>query len=109
MGLAVVLLVVVAIAALDPLVWNLLLFTLFGLLWRATLRGLFVSREYGAIEGLRAILRIPIGNIIAIMAGRRAVLAYLRSLRGEALQWDKTQHVQHPAAASGRPRVSAPA
>lgn len=95
--------------ALDPLVWNLLLFTLFGLLWRATLRGLFVSREYGAIEGLRAILRIPIGNIIAIMAGRRAVLAYLRSLRGEALQWDKTQHVQHPAAASGRPRVSAPA
>ncbi|MDE2596485.1 MAG: glycosyl transferase family protein [Sphingomonadales bacterium] len=68
-----------------------------GLLWRAAWRFAFTTREYGVIDGLRAVLRIPIGNIVAIMAGRRAFLAYFRSLRGEAIIWDKTMHDLHPA------------
>jgi adsorption protein B len=71
-----------------------------GFVWRAGLRALFTTREYGWREGLRGILRIPVGNIIAIMAGRRALAAYFRSLRGEAIAWDKTVHHHHPAAAT---------
>lgn len=71
--------------------------SLFGFVWRAVLRALFTAREYGVAEGLRAVLRIPLANVIAIMAGRRALVAYLRSLRGEAVVWDKTDHPAHPA------------
>jgi adsorption protein B len=82
---------------LAPAVRTLLLLTFAGLVWRMALRCLFVWREYGMAEGLRAVLRLPIGNVIAIMAGRRALLAYLRALRGEGPQWDKTLHFEHPA------------
>ncbi|MCR2834813.1 glycosyl transferase family protein [Parerythrobacter lacustris] len=67
------------------------------LAWRIVWRFGFTAREYGWAEGLRSILRIPVTNIIAIMAGRRAVLAYIRSLRGWAPTWDKTEHRYHPA------------
>ncbi|MDE2412230.1 MAG: glycosyl transferase family protein [Sphingomonadales bacterium] len=70
-----------------------------GFVWRATLRALFTAREYGLVEGLRAVPRIPVGNIVAIMAGRRALTAYLRSLAGQRVVWDKTAHSSHPAAA----------
>lgn len=65
--------------------------------WRATWRAAFTAREHGWREGIRAIWRIPISNIIAIMAGRRAVLGYRRSLGGEVPRWDKTEHDLHPA------------
>jgi adsorption protein B len=48
-------------------------------------------------EGIRAVLRIPVANVIAIMAGRRAVVTCLRSLTGQVPQWDKTHHDAHPA------------
>ncbi len=67
------------------------------LLWRMVFRFAFTAREYGPYEGLLAILRIPVANIIAIMAGRRAVMAYLRGLGGAELSWDKTAHGEHPA------------
>ncbi|MEO6092538.1 MAG: glycosyltransferase family 2 protein, partial [Novosphingobium sp.] len=66
--------------------------------WRAAWRFTFTAREYGLWEGWRALLRIPVGNIIAIMAGRRALAAYIRSLLGAAVSWDKTSHDRHPAA-----------
>lgn len=66
--------------------------------WRALMRFAFTAREYGAMEGLRAVLRIPLTNVIAIMAGRRALLAYLRTLRGAPTRWEKTSHDFHPAA-----------
>ena len=69
-----------------------------GLAWRALFKLLFVGREYGWIEGLRAVLRIPVANVIAIMAGRRALLGYARSLGGAPVTWDKTEHLTHPAA-----------
>ncbi|MBS0481939.1 MAG: glycosyl transferase family protein [Proteobacteria bacterium] len=71
--------------------------SLVGFVWRAAWRMAFTAREYGWAEGLRAVLRIPVGNIIAIMAGRRALGAYVRSLRGQRVVWDKTAHHTHPA------------
>lgn len=77
--------------------------------WRIVWRFGFTAREYGLSEGLRAILRIPVANIIAIMAGRRAILAYIRSLRGWSPTWDKTEHRDHPmlCATASHPATSA--
>lgn len=65
--------------------------------WRMLMRLAFTTREYGWREGLRSIPRIFVANIIAIMAGRRALLAYVRTLRGAAVVWDKTEHRDHPS------------
>ena len=65
---------------------------------RALVRFAFTAREYGRTEGLRAIGRIPVANAIAIMAGRRALFAYLRTLGGAAPSWEKTFHDIHPVA-----------
>src|SRR5262249_45146950 len=65
--------------------------------WRSTLRFCFTAREYGLAEGARGVLRIPVANVIAILAGRRALFAYVRTLRGERVRWDKTTHSAHPA------------
>lgn len=72
------------------------------LVWRAIARFVFTAREYGAREGLRALLRIPVANVIAIIAGRRALATYVRTLLGETVRWDKTEHTHHPAAADDR-------
>jgi bacteriophage N4 adsorption protein B len=66
--------------------------------WRAAMRFAFTAREYGWAEGARGVARIPISNAIAIMAGRRALFAYVRTLCGGRAQWDKTFHHAHPAA-----------
>ena len=71
-------------------------------IWRAALRFAFTAREYGAAEGLRAVARIPVANVIAIMAGRRAMFAYVRSLAGGAVLWDKTAHNVHPMMAAAQ-------
>lgn len=68
-----------------------------GFVWRTGLRFCFTAREYGVLEGLRALGRIPIANIITIIAGRRALVAYCRSLRTGRVVWDKTAHDRHPA------------
>ena len=70
--------------------------------WRAVMRFAFTAREYGWREGMWAVVRIPVANVIAIMAGRRALVAYVRTLRGAAPRWDKTFHHAHPAMASLR-------
>jgi adsorption protein B len=66
--------------------------------WRAAMRFAFTAREYGVAEGMRALLRLPHANIIAIMSGRRALFAYVATLFGAKLRWDKTHHEAHPAA-----------
>ncbi|GGZ06640.1 hypothetical protein GCM10011614_21980 [Novosphingobium colocasiae] len=68
------------------------------LVWRAAARFAFTTHEYGPGEGLRALLRIPVANVIAIIAGRRALATYVRTLLGETVRWDKTEHTRHPAA-----------
>ena len=89
--------------ALTPLTGSLLLANAASLAWRSAWRGIFTAREYGAQEGVRAVLRIPIGNLIAILAGRRAIVQYVASLRGAVLKWDKTEHSAHPSLESGAP------
>jgi adsorption protein B len=81
----------------SPLVNGLLVANFASFLWRAAWRFGFTAREYGALEGARAVLRIPLANIIAIMAGRRAIAAYVGVLSGQRLRWDKTHHDVHPA------------
>lgn len=71
-----------------------------GLFWRSIMRAVFTGREYGWKQGLLAPLRLPVANIVMILAARRAVLAYCRSLAGAKVVWDKTEHVVHPALAS---------
>ena len=81
----------------SPLLRGLLMFSMTGLIWRAASRFAFTAREYGLREGALAVPRMMVSNIIAIMAGRRAIAAYLRSLRGVPVLWDKTDHSDHPA------------
>lgn len=85
--------------AFSPLLRTMLAISFAAFVWRALWRFGWTAREYGVIEGLRAIVRIPIANIIAIMAGRRALAAYFRTLRGSEVRWEKTRHSEHPAAA----------
>ncbi|MEP3050299.1 MAG: glycosyl transferase family protein [Erythrobacter sp.] len=82
---------------LTPMLKALLLANFAAFVWRAVWRFGFTSRTHGFVEGLRAIVRIPITNIIAIMAGRRALMAYIATLRGRGVVWDKTPHMTHPA------------
>ena len=77
---------------LPPLIEKLLWFNLILMLWRMMMRGLFVGRAYGWRHGLMAIPRTVIANYIAILAARRAIFLYARSLLGDPLIWDKTQH-----------------
>ncbi len=83
--------------ALSPGLGLLLQLCFASFVWRACWRFGFTAREYGMAEGLRSVLRIPLANIIAIMSGRRAIAAYVRVLRGEIVNWDKTSHRHHPA------------
>lgn len=81
----------------TPLLKLLLTINLCAFAWRAVMRFAFTARNYGFVEGVLAIVRIPLSNVIAIIAGRRAVFAYLRTLFGHSPIWDKTQHDTHPA------------
>ena len=74
--------------------------------WRAGFRFGFTAQAYGWAEGLRAILRIPFANVIAIMAGRRATVAYLRSLLGGPVRWEKTPHLVHATALLAPPQAA---
>lgn len=96
--------------AADPLLRVLLWINAASFMWRAVWRFAFTAREYGAWEGLRAVLRIPVSNVIAVMAGRRALFAYLATLGGAAPVWDKTAHRSlpvRPLPARSRPRRGA--
>lgn len=96
---------------LDPALQAVLAFNLCNLLLRLAVRAFFTGREYGWQEGLRAVLRFPMGNIIAIMATRRALVAYLRVLSGERLRWEHTIHSVHVAqvCATGQSPAALPA
>lgn len=93
---------------LDPVVRTVLLANLFAFVWRGVARFAFTAHSYGVGEGLTAVARIPLANLVAIIAGRRAVGAYARTLLGRAVEWDKTPHFVHPVRfASDPPEASA--
>ena len=81
---------------LSPLVVGLLYVNLGFFVWRAIWRFAFTARNYGVAEGVFAVFRIPLTNVISIMAGRRALSAYIGTLLGRSPTWDKTPHSRHP-------------
>jgi adsorption protein B len=87
---------------LSPLLVTMLTLSGVAFFWRALLRFGFTAREYGVAEGLQAVLRIPVANLVAILAGRRAFVSYLRTLAGGTVRWDKTAHDVHPAMSLSR-------
>jgi bacteriophage N4 adsorption protein B len=76
----------------TPLLRSLFSITGVLLLWRLVTRAFFVTRAYGWREGLRSVPRVLIGNVIAIIAARRALWLYLRMRRDGVVRWDKTAH-----------------
>ena len=95
-------------APLTPLLKALLIANGVALAWRIAMRFAFTAREYGLREGIFAVLRLPLANVIAIISGRRAVFAYARTLAGRVAVWDKTEHDAHPAEVSPIPLSPAP-
>jgi bacteriophage N4 adsorption protein B len=81
----------------SPTLQTLLWINLGALLWRLAARAVFTTREFGLAQGLLAIPRVIVSNTVAIVAARRALVAYCRSLRGAPPAWDKTEHADHPA------------
>lgn len=62
------------------------------LLWRLAMRALHTGRLYGWAEGVRAVLRQPVSNIILVMTAWRAFRDHMRGRGGQPLVWDKTVH-----------------
>ncbi len=87
----------------SPVIEGLLWLNFGFMIWRMAMRFIFVGLAYGWAYGLGAIFRTIIANIISMMAARRAVMAYLKSLVGKPLVWDKTQH-RFPQTEAGAPR-----
>lgn len=73
------------------------------LLWRAAWRIGFTAHNYGWREARWAPLRMIAGNLIALLAARRAAIRYAALLAGRAPQWDKTAHA-FPASLGGTGR-----
>lgn len=76
----------------SPLFASIMAFNAVALVWRLLVRAYFVGRIYGPVEALLSAVRLPISNIIAIMAARRAVSQYVTYLKVGTLRWDKTAH-----------------
>jgi len=86
----------------TPALRPMLLVSMASLVWRMAMRFAFTTREYGVADGVRSVPRMFVANVIAIMAGRWALVSYVRTLRGAAVVWDKTEHHQHPALAQAQ-------
>ena len=65
------------------------------LAWRLALKGYFVFILYGWTEAAYSIPRTFVANIINILAARRALFDYAKSLSGSPMSWKKTRHF-HP-------------
>ncbi|MBV1917927.1 MAG: glycosyl transferase family protein [Sphingomonadaceae bacterium] len=85
----------------SPVLRTMLTVSFAAFIWRTLWRFGFTASEYGLMEGMMAVLRVPVANVISIMAGRRAVVSYVKSLRGAKITWDKTAHSAHPADLAG--------
>lgn len=60
--------------------------------WRLAMRMAFTMRDYGVVEGLLALPRFMVGNLVSLAAAPRALATYLAMLLGAAPVWDKTEH-----------------
>ncbi|MGJ8536136.1 MAG: glycosyl transferase family protein [Parasphingopyxis sp.] len=77
----------------PPVLTYILIANFWLLLWRLAVRASFTGYCYGWREGLRAIPRAFVSNIIAMMAARRAMTRYIFARRDEPPIWDKTRHI----------------
>lgn len=91
---------------LSPLVAALLAINVAFFAWRAAWRFAFTARSHGVGEGIAAVVRIPVTNVITIMAGSRAMRDYARTLGGRPAIWDKTAHQRHPARERAAPAMA---
>jgi len=66
------------------------------LVWRLALKGYFVFMLYGFREALLSVPRTLTCNIINILAARRAIFLYIKSLAGTPIDWQKTTHFYPP-------------
>ncbi|UIJ45928.1 glycosyl transferase family protein [Sphingomonas cannabina] len=62
------------------------------LVWRIAVRAGFIAASYGWAEAALSMPRLIVGNVIALMAARRALFRYVGTLRGARPHWDKTAH-----------------
>jgi adsorption protein B len=62
------------------------------LAWRLIMRATFTGLSYGRREALWSLPRAMVGNLIAVLAARRAMIRYLGMLAGRVPVWDKTAH-----------------
>lgn len=74
----------------SPLLATLLWINAWLLGWRLLMRFSFTTAAYGWVEGLRAIPRTVVANIVAVLAARRALLIHSA---GGPKRWDKTHHI----------------
>ena len=74
----------------SPLLAALLTINFWLLGWRLLMRFGFTAAAYGVGEGLRSIPRLLVGNLVAILAARRALNLHEA---GGPPRWDKTRHV----------------
>ncbi|WP_294321853.1 glycosyl transferase family protein [uncultured Sphingomonas sp.] len=79
-------------AAIDLALQLVLAINLCLLVWRTAMRWAVVRLSYGRGEALRSIPRMLVGNLVALLAARRAVVRYAAGLRGRPVRWDKTAH-----------------
>lgn len=78
------------LAPLPPVLDWLLRVNALLLTWRVLMRGMFTASAYGLGEGLMSVPRMVVGNVIAILAARRALAIHLK---GGPRRWDKTAHI----------------
>lgn len=77
---------------LSPMIAALLAANTILLGWRLLVRAAFTARAYGWREALVSPVRFLVGNAVDLLAAPRALIAYLRLLRGGAPVWHKTAH-----------------
>jgi len=58
--------------------------------WRIFMRFAFVTATYGWRQGLISVPRLVVGNLIAILAVKRALFLHAK---GGPKRWDKTRHI----------------
>jgi adsorption protein B len=80
-------------APLPPALALLLQVNLILMVWRIAMRFTMVRSAYGWGEAWRSVPRMIVGNIVAMMAARRAVFHYAGIRAKRPVTWDKTVHV----------------
>ncbi|MGK6322862.1 glycosyl transferase family protein [Sphingomonas sp. DT-51] len=62
------------------------------LAWRIGARARLTAALHGWREGLWAIVRLPVSNLVAVLAAWRALRCHIAALRGAPTRWDKIAH-----------------